>query len=121
MAGRKLAIVDSEWITEKLILPKRLSGSPTANPWDYAKLIDDAYVPAGFIVSNYKSALNLSKWWDAKIVELSKNSIVVDDQTLLAIYSAEQPEAVKFIETFADTRILNVEKWSPIIKFSIPT
>lgn len=121
MIGRKVSIVDSEWITEKLILPKRLPGSPTANPWDYAKLIDDAYIPAGLFISNYKSAVNLSIWWDAKIVELSEDSIVVDDQTLLAIYSAEQPGAVKFIETFADTKISNMEKWFPIIKFSIPT
>jgi hypothetical protein len=120
MAQRKLSIVDPIWATHKLILPKRLPGSPSTNPWDYAKLIDDALIPAGFFVSNYKSAKELSRWWEAKIVEFSKESIVVDDQTLLAIYSAERPEAVQFIEAFADTNLLDVEKWFPVIKFSTP-
>jgi hypothetical protein len=118
MIGSKLSIVDSKWITDKLILVKRLPGSLTINPWDYAKLIDDAYVPAGFFISNYKSAMVLSVWWNSKIITLSQDSIVVDDQTLMAIYSAEQPDAIQFIETFDDENLQGLEKWLPIIKFT---
>ena len=115
----KISISDPKWDTKKLIIPKRLNGALSPNPWDYANLIDDAFIPTGFFISNYESTKNLSKWWDAKIIALSKELIVVDDQTLMAIYSAEQQNAIQFVETFDDENLYGLERWLPLIKFFV--
>jgi hypothetical protein len=80
-------------------------------------LVDDAIIPTGFIVIDHETLKTLVNWWDKTIEKLLCDSIVVDDQTLAALFVANHPSLSQCIETHNTTMDVPIEKWLPIRGF----
>ena len=89
---------------------KRLELQVSSDPWQYAELFDDAVIPGSFFVTPYKHRHLFYDFFVAKVEEFLKYGIVVDDQTLFAIFCSQNRHRVNFIET---STYSGIEKWSP--------
>jgi hypothetical protein len=98
----------------QIVLTKRLPTKLSRNVWDYAQLVDDAIVPTGLIVLDFETLEILNNWWSHAIKLYLSQSIIPDDQTLIAIFGALHPEITRFIETFDLEHLTELEKWLPI-------
>lgn len=97
-----------------IVLTKRLPNELSGNAWDYARLVDDAIVPTGLMVTDFETLEIFNHWWDQSIKFYLSQSIIPDDQTLAAIFGALHPRVTRFIETFHLEQVTELERWLPI-------
>ena len=116
LVGNK-RLVQGSYKYPGILVTKRLPVQLPKMIWDYACLVDDAIIPTGFIVIDHETLKTLVNWWDKTIEKLLSDSIVVDDQTLAALFVANHPSLIQCIETHNNTTDVPIEKWLPIRGF----
>ena len=67
-----------------------------SSPWEIAELIDDACIPAGLIGANQMGSMTLNNFFASEIRRHLNQGLVVDDQSLLALFGSRSQEDVKF-------------------------
>lgn len=109
-------LLDSSASESKLELAIRKEIHASDSVWSIAALRDDAKVAAGVIVGNQISIESLQEFFLTSISSYMAAGLILDDQSLLALYAAKTPESVIRVSDFPEKH----DGWCQVERYLIP-